>query len=229
MMRRGFVLPEVMTALVLTGIVAGALFAMIRTQVRLASAGIERTSRADALRVASLVIGAETRAVAPADIHGIGPDSLTVRIFRGTGIVCAHEDDVTHVRYRGFRQPDPAKDSVLVADTEEVVSVSGYATARPCHKTGEVSLALRLGGAPQRVGTVLLVFETGTYYFSTRALRFRRGDEGRQPITDEMLDDRHTGFTPAGSAFSARITMRAGQRAATPFERALIVFPSLNR
>jgi len=229
MMRRGFILPEVMTALVLTGIVAGALFAMVRTQVRLVSAGIERTSRADALRVASLVIGAETRAAAPADIHGIGPDSLAVRIFRGTGIVCAHENDVTHMRYRGFRQPDPVKDSVLIADTDEVISVSGYGSmGRPCG-TGEVSLGLRLGGAPQRVGTVLLVFETGTYHFSTRALRFRRGNEGRQPITDEMLDDAHTGFTPSGSAFSARITLRAGQRAATPFERALVVFPSLNR
>ena len=44
-------------------------------------------------------------------------------------------------------------------------------------------------------GGAALVFESGTYYLSQRALRYRIGAEGRQPLTDELLRD-------AGSAMA---------------------------
>jgi hypothetical protein len=34
-----------------------------------------------------------------------------------------------------------------------------------------------------------MIFESGTYYLSQRALRYRIGGEGRQPITEEFLRD----------------------------------------
>lgn len=227
--RRGFVLPEVITTLALSGILAVALYSMVRTQTRLASQVIQRTSRAEALRVASIVVAAETRAIAPADIHAVGPDSLAIRAFRGTAVVCSIADGIVHARYHGMRQPDPDKDSILVADTDELFALSSVAagTAR-CATEPERDVALRLTGAAPRPGTVLLVFETGTYHFSTRALRFRRGAEGRQPITDESLDDAATGFYPVASAFHARVVLHSPGIPASATEQAVIVFPALN-
>jgi len=228
--RPGIALAELITALMLTGIVAGALFAMIRTQTRLVSNTIERTGQADALRVASLVISGETRALAPADIRAVGADSLAVRIFRGTGIVCASDSGVAHVRYRGLRQPDTDKDSVLIADTEEVRPLDGVTgSASSCASAGELDITVHTPGERLLPGTVLLVFESGAYYFSTRALRFRRGGEGRQPITDERLDDATTGFLMAGDVFRAHVALRVPSRQAADLETASVVFPALNR
>jgi hypothetical protein len=58
---------------------------------------------------------------------------------------------------------------------------------------------------PVRAGDVLVLFESGTYYLSDGALRYRLGREGRQPLTAEWLDDRRSRFHKVDARVDVRI------------------------
>ena len=152
----------------------------------------ERLARADALRVAGVVLGAELAWLAPADIAGAGPDSLRIRALRGTGIVCAGGATDVLVRYQGLRLPEPEKDSVLVVErAERTIALSTVAAAPGACFAGTDETVQRWSGVgPIPTGAVLLVFETGSYSFGGGALRYRRGRAGRQPLTGELLGAR---------------------------------------
>ena len=49
-------------------------------------------------------------------------------------------------------------------------------------------------------GGAALVFESGTYYLSQRALRYRAGAEGRQPLTEEVMRDAGSTMLLVGAA-----------------------------
>ncbi len=203
--RRGHSLPELLTALAVGGLVCAALAASLDGGQRLARSMGGRVSAAEAIRVSGGVLAGELRYLDPAvDIHAIGADSLAIRVFRGAAVVCAATDDGALVRYDGLRAPDPAKDSVLALDSlgrAHPVALFESAGADDACAAGAGRAAYRwtLAAAPPR-GTLLLLFEAGSYHLADRALRYRRGAGGRQPLTEELLDGRRSGFRPAGVA-----------------------------
>lgn len=203
---RGYGLPEALLALALGGIAGTGLMAAVAGSARVARLHAEHVAEAELLRVARTAIAAELRFLDPAaDLRAVAADSLPLRALRGIGVVCAREGDALLVRYRGLRDPEPAKDSVLVvgmgpippAQLEHSEAVQEGCPTRP----GE-TIRRWIAGDPPPAGALLLLFESGSYHLAGGALRYRRGAGGRQPITEERLDDDASGFRaldpPAG-------------------------------
>ncbi len=189
----GASLPEAIVALVVGLLV---LQLGLATLARLRAAQADLAARADelvALRISRHVLRRELRHGLPGRDWSADADSLSLRAFRGTAIVCAADSVAAAVvvSYRGDRAPDPSKDSVLLvtADGRSAVrALAGTGVApTPCPGSPAGATARwRLDlGAP--TGTVVArLFERGSYHLSGAALRYRRGASGRQPLTPEV-------------------------------------------
>ncbi len=90
--RRGFTLVELLVALTVGLVVAGAVFEVLFSQWRLLSAHRGRMDARQSLRTAAALLSWEFSATSPAagDLYSIASDSLTLRALQGTGIVCSH-------------------------------------------------------------------------------------------------------------------------------------------
>lgn len=204
--RSGHTLPELMVALTLFGLLSICAASVLRSHTRLAHRAVDRAERADALRVATLVLGAETRFLrADRDVLAAADDSIALRAYRGLATICASAGNVGYVRYAGVRDPNPEKDSVLIlrGDTLEFAAgLRGASVSDGCTTGANQSRDAAANEQGWRLeltrtvvpGDILLLFEPGTYYLTGSALRYRIGAEGRQPITTERLDDRSTRF-----------------------------------
>lgn len=183
--RGGHTLAELVVAMPLTLLLAAMVVGGLVAQSRLARLVGDRASRAEADRIAATLLPDELRWAAEADLRGSGPDSVRARIFRGYGLPCPQ--DPTAVRWSGLRVPEPDKDSLLIVGTgsEQAVDLQGAQRHDRCG-----GYVLQAGTSTQ--SSLVLVFETGTYYLRDGALRFRAGAEGRQPLTGEWLDDPST-------------------------------------
>jgi hypothetical protein len=178
-------------ALVLAGI---ARFAT--DQNRLASLQRDRTRFEEAVRTASIVLGAELRFLAPGDVTAVAADSIRLRAFRGGGRLCHAEDESIWIVYRGVRRPDPAKDSVLLAGSGEP-QVLGVVSSHDASACGG-SMRVVLAESPAPEVAYALLFETGTYALTDGAVRYRRGEGGRQPLTEPLLEVMAFESGPAG-------------------------------
>jgi type II secretory pathway pseudopilin PulG len=182
---------EVVAAMTLMGVATALIYGSLAAQVRLARAASERAAAAEAVRTAGHVVAGEIRRMIATDVTAASADSMAIRAFRGAAVVCGSDGERITVRYRGDRLPDPAKDSVVTADDTEQ-RVAHLAESRPAGtgacmpEPGEMVLEWKLGTPLDSAG-VLILFERGSYYISTRALRYRRGAEGRQPLTAELI------------------------------------------
>lgn len=214
MTRGGFTLVELVVALALGGIVTASLLGVLSGTRRLAQVHAIRVEWAEALRTAESVLVGELRFLDPrADIYEVGADSLALRAFRGSGVVCRVVNGSILVRYQGVRAPEPAKDSLLVVDAP------GRERALPLEASDrmEGGCALRDGESLYRlhageivaVGALVLVFESASYHLAASALRYRRGLSGRQPLTAEIVDDGASTFTlyPDEPAFEATLVL----------------------
>jgi hypothetical protein len=168
-------------ALVLAGI---ARFA--NDQNRLAGLQRDRVRFQEAARTGAVILGSELRFAAPGDVAA-GRDSVRLRAFRGGGRTCAVDDESIRVLYRGVRQPDPSKDSVLLIGPG-AIHVRRLESAGTSGECGG-SHRLRVEGSPPPDAGYVLVFETGTYILADGAVRYRRGQGGRQPLTEPVLQD----------------------------------------
>jgi prepilin-type N-terminal cleavage/methylation domain-containing protein len=211
--RPGFSLAELLAVLALTGLLAALMFGVLAMQIRVARQVAARTATTDAVRLTIHVLGGETRRMVPADVRALAAESLAVRAFRGVALVCPATGDHVFVRYRGDRAPDPRKDSALVVTPGREPTVVAMTDARrasgmaPCvARAGEEVLRLTVP-APVDDAAAMLVFETGSYYLSARALRYRLGSEGRQPLTPELFLHPETRFH-AGDGRSVALTLR---------------------
>ncbi|HSH46572.1 MAG TPA: hypothetical protein VK966_12080 [Longimicrobiales bacterium] len=141
---------------------------------------------AEARRTAQVVLGGELRYLMPGEAVLEG-DALYVRAFRGGGRVCRGAAETLELEYRGMRLPNPAKDSVvLLTEGSEVVrGVRSSARSEVCGPDG-VRLTLDVPAPPAVWG---MVFESGSYHAADGALRYRRGAEGRQPLTEAIFRD----------------------------------------
>jgi prepilin-type N-terminal cleavage/methylation domain-containing protein len=127
--RRGFTLIEVVIALVIMGIVTGAIYRLLNTSQRLSLAQAEQVSLQSNVRTGSLVVPNELREVntwstgsleqndilAPLD-----DDVITYRAMRGLGFLCQDADaGDTELRlaksnWTGLRAPDETRDDLYL-------------------------------------------------------------------------------------------------------------------
>lgn len=152
-----------------------------------------------ARRLAAIVIGKELRAgVRGRDWIGPVSDSLSLRAFRGWGLVCGFGTGPGKivVAYHGERAADPVKDSVLIltADGWRRADLTGRASgAQSCTMDlagdSEVRTEVWTIEPPVTGALVARIFERGSYHLIGGALRYRRGLGGRQPLTPDVFDD----------------------------------------
>jgi prepilin-type N-terminal cleavage/methylation domain-containing protein len=124
--RRGFTLVEIMMALAITLVVAGALHSLLLSTQRLTWAQSERISLQSSLRAGSLVVLNELRELSTLgggtasqnDVLRIAPGSVMYRAMRGTGFICqtpaAGTLRLDRARFTGHRDPQAGRDSVYV-------------------------------------------------------------------------------------------------------------------
>lgn len=199
-MRPGYSLVEAIAASLIASVITALMVSAIVTQIR-AGAIIAHGAESDAaLALATAVITSELRDALPSDVPAAEADSLALRAFRATAIVCDTADGRATVRWAGSRTPDPAKDSAVVLRagaewTVPIASANALASA-PCPARVDERFFRIETGTGLQPGDVLLAFERGTYHLSARALRWRIGQGGRQPLTPEIFDDARSGFDP---------------------------------
>jgi Tfp pilus assembly protein PilW len=193
--RAGVGLMEALVALLLgLVVVLGALSVGARVRV-VHQDLVERADNLASVRLAAYLLRTETETAEYGVDWNVHDDSLSLRAFRGTGIVCAGTStvDAIAVSYTGYRRPDPSKDSLVVigaSGERTVVALAGVGAgpdtcgAEPL----EGGLVLRSSAAVPSDGVVVRVFERGAYSVSAAALRYRRGASGRQPLTAEVFD-----------------------------------------
>lgn len=212
--RSGSSLVEAVAVMTLSSMVMGVIAGICVAQLRLARVTAEEAASAEAVRTVTSVLSGEARRITPVDVRASSDDSLAIRSFRGAGLPCGATPGGVLVRYTGDRFPDPSKDSVLVTGAgpeSSLVLIDSAPAPGTCPALmGETILEWRMGGTvPQ--AAMLLVFESGTYHLSSRALRYRLGAGGRQPLTIEALGHPHTRFT-AVTARAITFQIQAGER-----------------
>jgi hypothetical protein len=164
--------------------------------------------RQDAL-VASRIAGTVLRGeLARSDgTWRVSDDSVALRAFRGTGVVCAvgPGEDGLVVAYRGDRYGDPSKDSVelVTGDGSAFVlalrSVAPSSVVCPGAVAEEEIRAWRVDGAVPIDAVLARIFESGSYHLTGSALRYRIGAGGRQPLTPEVWRDAASGLVATDS------------------------------
>lgn len=122
----GFTLAEVMIALVLTLVVAGALYGLLISTQRTTRGQAQRVELQSTLRAGTLIVLSELRELAavPAgsaaqnDILVAGSSALVYRAMRGLGFVCVTPDAVNiriaRSTFSGHRDPQAGRDEALV-------------------------------------------------------------------------------------------------------------------
>lgn len=181
-------LAELILVLALFALVSAGAARFASGQRRVAETVRTRGRWAELVRTATLVLGADSRFLVGADIAAAAGDSIRIRAFRGGGLVCGTNGPRVWLRYTGAREPEPAKDSLLLLlpDTMVAVRLQSVAASDSCGSSLRLTLELTPPG-PAGYG---LIFESGAYMLAGNAFRYRRGAGGRQPLTETLLDVR---------------------------------------
>lgn len=198
---------ELMTSTVLLAFVSAACAALLRADALIVTRTAEQSATDEALRIASSVMNNELRAVTSTDVRGSGRDSLALRAFRGYGIVCSAVGARAVMRYHGLRSVDVDKDSMLITGDEQSIAFTASSAPRSvCAAHEDEEVIATTTPRPLRIGSLVLFFESGAYHLNANALRYRRGADGRQPLTDERIDDKYSSFThPNAQSFSMQL------------------------
>lgn len=184
------------------------------------------TDRAEALgleRVGWHVLSREIAAGVPGRDWALASERvLPLRAFRGVAQLCGGASAAGGglVRPQGMRDADPEKDSLLLLTTD--------GAWRAAKLTGRLAAGNGCGGGVEiwswhpPVADVLLarLFESGSYHLEDRAIRYRLGAAGRQPLTEERLDA-GSAFLRAGAGLRLRLHVRVDDDVTWRSERQL--------
>ena len=197
--RRGFSAIELVVGIAVSGVLAALLVGGFVAACRRGRAAFERATAGEAIRVAGLVLRQELRTASPRDVIAGAPDSLALRVLRGVGVSCDTASGGARVRFRGARLPEPDKDSLILVTGSRDERITPLRDAREegagaCRASPDERVFVIRAEESIPVGRVLLLFERGSYHLADRALRYRRGAGGRQPLTATVVDTRASAF-----------------------------------
>lgn len=193
----------------------------VKTMRHLQRSSERATRRHDALlatRILRTVLRAELAMGEPGADWSVDGDSVTLRAFRGSAVICATgaAADRMTVAYAGQRLPDPMKDSVEVTTATgrrlvfELLSTESAVTPCPVAWPPEEGMDWRIAGSVPRDAVFARVFESGSYHLQAAALRYRIGGGGRQPLTPAVWQDAGTGFRLVDSALVLELEPNEG-------------------
>ncbi len=159
--------------------------------------GATRSDRLTTVRMARWRAAADAWAAGPEGLRA-GGDSLALRAVRGGLVGCGLGDGVWSALAEGARHPDPDKDSVQLLQPGGAWSVHALEALVPpgadCSSgSGGRPVGLVLDPPPSAPPVAGRYFERGSYHLADGALRWRRGDGGRQPLTPEVLERSRAG------------------------------------
>jgi len=205
----GFSLVELSVALVLTGLLFGALIPSMVRMSRALDARIHRSDWVDAVRIVANLLDDEVSMSVPGRDWVVEADGgMRLRAFRGGARPCPEVPTMavegvreSVVRWQGERIPDPARDSLLVLTPNGQWHAVRLLAHDAIPAPGGCPLALgerwvrwRWEGPlaehpfPAFVPLYFRVFEVGRYSIEDRAFRYRRGAAGaRNPLTLELF------------------------------------------
>jgi hypothetical protein len=192
--RAGSLLVELLCSSVLLGLLLTFCLAVLHSATTILNNVSERAATGETLRASRAIMSSELRALTNADIRAAARDSIAMRVFRGAGIVCAQSGGLAWLRYQGIRDPDDAKDSLLIPGEERALSFRSSSSRGSCSAQNSEQIVAVNTTQALWPGAFLLLFESGAYYLSSNALRYRRAAEGRQPLTDDRLNDAQSGL-----------------------------------
>jgi prepilin-type N-terminal cleavage/methylation domain-containing protein len=182
--RRGFTLVEIMLAMGVTLIVAGATHNVLLQSQRVARSQAERVALQATVRAGSLVVASELSelnavpngTVAQNDLLTMGPTAVVYRAMRGIGFVChtSGSSVITLARntFTGHRDPQAARDEayVFVPGNRETgapnawvpLTIASVATSSTCpggHPGITLALSAGASAEPLEAGTPVRLAE----------------------------------------------------------------------
>jgi len=206
-LEQGYTLVEIMIALVITLVVAGALHDVLRSTQRLSRVQIDQAALQSNLRAGAIVVANEMRELGPADILGVSPTAITYRAMRGVGFLCqaavAGTLRIARTQFTGHRDPQPGRDSLLVfapgekGGTWVAAALTSVSTAGECPGTGPgISLTTPNGaavaglevGTPVRITEIMelrLYQSEGKSWLGARSVS---AGEAIQPLVGPLAD-----------------------------------------
>jgi prepilin-type N-terminal cleavage/methylation domain-containing protein len=193
--RRGFTLVEVLLALVIMGVVAGAIYRLLNTNQRLSLAQAEQVSLQSNVRTGSLIVPSELRelntwqggAADRNDISVAQPSNITYRAGRGLGFLCqnaaagATQLVMARSNWTGIRAPDAARDDLHLFidgdpyddndDSWRQLNLTGVAAGNACGGATPLSWTLTVPAIPAAVpaNTPVRLFEVMQLQLYTNA------------------------------------------------------------
>jgi prepilin-type N-terminal cleavage/methylation domain-containing protein len=219
-LEQGYTLVEIMIALVITLVVAGALYDVLRSSQRLSRAQSEQAALQSNLRAGAIVVANEMRELATADILRVSPTAITYRAMRGVGFLCqpavASTLRIARTGFTGHRDPQPGRDSLLVLVPGEeggtwlAAALTTVSTAGECPGTGPgisltipgtVALAGLEAGTPVRITEVMELRLYQSERKSWLGARSVSAGEAIQPLVGPLTD---------GNGFSLELLSESG-------------------
>ena len=218
--RSGFTLVELLVAIVILTVVAGATIGLLANTQRVTHTQAARASLQQSVRTSASLLPAELRELAAsgrgADLLVLASDSITYRAMRGLAVVCAVSPTELRVRagpgWRfGYRQPAPGRDSLLRCGAEPALAL------RVALDTIAAPLAAIPVGAPVRLFEVMqlrLYSSAGSWWLGARSVS---AGEALQPLLGPLLpggfaltylDSAGTRTTSADRVRSIELTVR---------------------
>jgi prepilin-type N-terminal cleavage/methylation domain-containing protein len=179
---RGYTLVEIMLALVIMLVVAGALHNLLLTTQRLSRKQASQADLQSNMRAGSIAVANELRELSTApsgtaaqnDILRIAPAAVTYRAMRGVGFLC-QAPTATGLRiarqgFTGHRDPQPGRDTayVFVAGGWLPLAVTGVSTGSACPASQGAGISLTIANTP-----AVTELESGTPVRITELMELR--------------------------------------------------------
>ena len=193
---RGFTLPEIMVALVVTLVVMGAIYNLLLATQRTARAQAERVALQAGVRAGSLIVMNELGELGTVpggtpeqnDIVVMGAAAVTYRAMRGTGFICQAPGGpvirLAQATFSGHRDPQAGRDEAYILvpgnpatgaqDSWLPLKIVSVASASACPAGQGPGITLTLSGNPP---AELLVPGTPVRIGELMELRLYRADD----------------------------------------------------
>ncbi|HEX7338077.1 MAG TPA: type II secretion system protein [Gemmatimonadales bacterium] len=176
---RGYTLVEILIALVILLVVAGAMHRLLLSTQRLTRLQARQSELQSALRAGALVVANELRELGPHDLLRLAPAAVTYRAMRGVGFLCQTPTPTTlRVARQGFtghRDPQAGRDTayVLLAAAESTavwqpLAVTGVSAGSSCPGAVRSGIGVTVPSTP-----ALLGLEPGTPVRFTEVMELR--------------------------------------------------------